>query len=49
MTHRLDPLLRPASVAVVGASENNDSLGDWSLQNLVKGGFSGDLYAVNPN
>jgi acyl-CoA synthetase (NDP forming) len=48
MPHRLDPLLRPASVAVVGASENNDSMGDWSLRNLFKGGFPGDIFAVNP-
>jgi acyl-CoA synthetase (NDP forming) len=48
MAHRLDPLLRPASVAVVGASENNDSMGDWSLKNLIKGGLPGEIYAVNP-
>jgi acyl-CoA synthetase (NDP forming) len=48
MAHRLDPLLRPASVAVVGASENNDSVGDWSLKNLLKGGYDGDIYPVNP-
>jgi acyl-CoA synthetase (NDP forming) len=48
MAHRLDPLLRPRSVAVVGASESNDSLGDWSLRNLRKGGYRGDLYPVNP-
>ena len=48
MTHRLDPLLRPRSVAVVGASAREDSLGDWALRNLVKGGFGGAIYPVNP-
>lgn len=48
MAHRLDPLLRPESVAVVGASDNNDSMGDWSLRNLLKGGYTGDIYPVNP-
>ena len=48
MAHRLDPLLRPRSVAVVGASEDNDSPGDWSLRNLRKGGYAGDIYPVNP-
>jgi len=48
MTHRLDPLLRPKSVAIVGASVRADSLGEWSLTNLLKGGFSGDIYPVNP-
>jgi len=49
MTHRLDALLRPTSVAVVGASVRPDSMGEWALQNLAKGGFTGDVYAVNPN
>ena len=48
MTHRLDPLLRPRSVAVVGASDNNDSLGEWSLKNLLRGGFGGPIYPINP-
>ena len=46
--HRLDPLLRPRSVAVVGASGKHDSLGEWSLKNLIKGGFAGNIYPVNP-
>ena len=48
MAHRLDPLLRPRSVAVVGASADNDAMGEWSLKNLLKGGYEGDIYPVNP-
>jgi acyl-CoA synthetase (NDP forming) len=48
VAHRLDPLLRPRSVAVVGASADNDAMGEWSLKNLLKGGYPGDIYAVNP-
>jgi acyl-CoA synthetase (NDP forming) len=48
MSHRLDPLLRPTSVAVVGASARPESMGDWALSNLLKGGFSGAIYPVNP-
>ena len=48
MAHRLDPLLRPRSVAIVGASEGNDSMGEWSLRNLKKGGYVGAIYPVNP-
>jgi acyl-CoA synthetase (NDP forming) len=47
MNHRLDPLLRPRSVAVIGASGRSDSLGEWSLTNLRKGGFDGNIYPVN--
>lgn len=48
MKHRLDPLLRPRSVAVVGASRRVDSLGEWALKNLAIGGYPGKVYAVNP-
>jgi len=36
-------------VAVVGASARADSLGEWSLKNLLLGGFEGDIYPVNPS
>jgi acyl-CoA synthetase (NDP forming) len=48
LSHRLDPLLRPRSVAVLGASATPDSLGDWCLRNILKGGYKGDIYPVNP-
>jgi acyl-CoA synthetase (NDP forming) len=48
MKHELDPLLRPESVAVVGASAREDSLGEWAFINLQRGGFSGAIYPVNP-
>jgi acyl-CoA synthetase (NDP forming) len=46
--HRLDPLLRPKSVAVVGASKRTDSIGEWALKNLAIGGYQGRIYPVNP-
>jgi len=46
--HYLDPLLRPASIAVVGASERLGSVGLQTMENLLTGGYEGDLYAVNP-
>jgi acyl-CoA synthetase (NDP forming) len=48
MQHRLDPLLRPRSVAVIGASARAGSMGDWALRNLAKGGYRGGVYPVNP-
>lgn len=41
--------LRPASVAVVGASRNPESIGGTLLRNIVEGGFSGPIYPVNPH
>ena len=48
MTHRLEPLLNPRSVAVIGASAREDSMGFETLNNIVAGGYAGDLYPVNP-
>jgi acyl-CoA synthetase (NDP forming) len=46
--HHLDPLLRPTSIAVVGASERPHSVGRQTVENLLTGQYSGRLYAVNP-
>jgi acetyltransferase len=47
MHHYLRPLLRPDSVALVGASERAGSLGRVVYENLLAGGFDGPLHAVN--
>ena len=44
----LRPLLRPRSVAVVGASRRRGTVGRTILRNIVTGGFTGPVYAVNP-
>ena len=49
MSHRLDPLLRPGSIAVVGATEREGSVGRRTVENLLLGRYPGQLYAVNPN
>lgn len=41
-------LLDPASIVVVGASENTKKPGGKVVENLLRGGFKGELYAVNP-
>lgn len=46
--NRLDPLLRPHSIAVVGASARAGSPGNEVLVNLRKGSYTGAIYAVNP-
>jgi acetyltransferase len=49
MHHYLRPLLAPQSVALVGASERPGSLGRTVYENLLNGGFTGELFAVNPH
>ena len=42
-------LLRPKSVAVVGASDKPGALGASVLGNLARNGFAGAIYPINPN
>ncbi|HEY0035338.1 MAG TPA: CoA-binding protein, partial [Longimicrobium sp.] len=44
----LDAILRPRSVAVIGASRKPNTIGYQILENLVRHGFSGAVYPVNP-
>jgi len=45
----LDALLRPRSIAVIGASRRRDSIGGAILRNLIDQGFQGPVYPINPN
>ena len=45
---QIDRLLRPKSVAVIGASDRHGALGCTLLNNLVQYEFDGDVYPVNP-
>jgi len=46
---KLDALFRPQSVAVIGASRREGSIGREILRSIVEGGFSGKVFPVNPN
>lgn len=46
---RISRLLRPRSVAVVGASDKPGALGASVLGNLDRNGFAGEVYPINPN
>lgn len=41
-------VLHPSSVVVVGASRREGSVGGALVRHIREGGFTGDLYAVNP-
>ncbi len=45
----LSHLMRPQSIAVVGASRRADSAGSRVLHNILAGGFTGRAYPVNPH
>lgn len=44
----MDALMRPRSVALVGASEKPESLGHSMVRMVRAGGYDGAVYAVNP-
>lgn len=46
--HRLQPLLCPRSIAVVGASPRPGTFGHSCWQAVLETGFDGDLFLVNP-
>lgn len=44
----IERLLTPRSVAVIGASRDAAKIGAVIVQNLMRGGFTGAIYPVNP-
>ena len=46
--HYLSSLFEPSSVAVIGASEEPQSVGRVVFKNILDAGFRGQLHAVNP-
>ena len=48
-TYRLDRLIAPRSLAVVGASPREASVGRHVVANIIAAGFAGPVHVVNPN
>ncbi|MEM2940018.1 MAG: acetate--CoA ligase family protein [Thermoproteota archaeon] len=46
---RLEAFFNPKSIAVVGASREEEKVGHRIFRNLVGSGFRGKLYPINPN
>jgi len=44
----LNALFFPKSIALIGAKDNEGSVGRTILSNLIDGGFKGEIYPVNP-
>jgi acyl-CoA synthetase (NDP forming) len=45
---RLSSILRPKSIAVIGASSSPDKLGHEIMKNILDSGFQGTVYPINP-
>ena len=48
MDSPLRPILAPSTIAVVGASRTPDTIGHQIVANLIRYGFTGAVYPVNP-
>ncbi|MGL5632940.1 MAG: CoA-binding protein, partial [Azovibrio sp.] len=46
--HYLTSMFEPKSVAVIGASERENSVGNIIFKNILESGYTGRLYAINP-
>ena len=46
--HRLDPLLKPGSIALLGASDRSDSPGHVLARHVIESDYPGEVYPVNP-
>ncbi len=44
----LEPILRPTSIAVIGASRRAGTIGYQIVDNLIRHGYEGVIYPVNP-
>lgn len=45
----MEKLFNPKSIAVIGASRHKEKLGYQVLDNLMKSGFKGNIYPINPD
>ena len=45
----LDSLLKPRSVAIIGASAEKTRIGGRPIDYMRQAGFAGSIYPVNPN
>lgn len=48
ISHALDTLFKPKSIAIIGASTKELSIGNVIIKNLVNYGYKGKIYPINP-
>lgn len=48
VVEELDPILKPKSIALIGASHDERKWGNVVLKNLIEKGYRGKVYPVNP-
>jgi len=46
--HFLSPLFAPQAVAVFGATDRENAVGQIVFKNMLESGYRGQLFAINP-
>lgn len=49
IVQELDPLFKPKSIAIIGASQKDLSIGNVIIKNLLSYGYKGKIYPINPS
>ncbi|MFD9698786.1 acetate--CoA ligase family protein [Lentzea sp. NPDC059081] len=44
----MNRIMKPAAIAVIGASNEEGKIGNSVMRNLVNGGFAGEIHPINP-
>ena len=44
----MNRIMKPAAVAVIGASDSEGKIGNSVMKNIINGGYKGELYPINP-
>src|ERR1700688_3245445 len=49
IVRQMNRIMKPKSVAVIGASAENGKIGNSVMKNLINGGYKGEIYPIHPN
>src|ERR1700690_3386763 len=48
IVEKMNRIMKPKAVAVIGASAENGKIGNSVMKNLINGGYKGDIYPIHP-
>ena len=49
IVRQMNKVMKPDSVAVIGASDETGKIGNSVMKNLINGGYKGKIYPINPS
>src|SRR5271170_5220518 len=49
IVEKMNRIMKPRAVAVIGASAENGKIGNSVMKNLINGGYKGEIYPIHPN